>query len=380
MRTSGPSFVTTCFLCPLRRRISASATDVLDACPPSYIFLMRRSTEKLSSNDGLIRDPTNLDHYLGQLTPTYLHTYTELPTSIYKQCFHHEEARGSYGAVTEVEELSTGRRLAMKTLEGPKYLPMRLENYLGELVILRVCDHPNLLRVVDAFRTGERKLHFVIEPWAPYTLHSFLYSPDAERREMFKWFKPDDEFSTIKICHWMLGLAGGLGFLHDRSIKHKDIKPQNILLHFEEDSTIQPILADVGKGKVWHEGASSGYADSTRMFLAPEQIRCRDPKSTLQADVWQLGCCFAILLALACGGTSASHSLHFTFGSVAKPPNCISLNREIFLAELDTICVGKPHVSEALPIVKAMLAEEPERRLKIVEVTKRLNGLLYPWE
>ena len=268
----------------------------------------------------------------------------------------------------------TGRHFALKTFRDV-FFEEDWETHRDELVILQACNHPNLLHVVDAFKTGDTQLHFVTEPWAPYTLFKFLYSFDQEREKRCSWFKPNNAQSTAIIFRLMYGLADGLQFLHKMSIKHKDIKPTNILLYRENSEEIQPILADVGKSKVSREGATTRYTDSSYMFLAPEQVA--EVMSTLQADIWQLGCCFALLLALMCGGKDATHSLrHSIFDPPDKTHCCFGIDHEIFLAQLDNICGRVQNLSEALAIVKSMLVKEPESRPDIHAICARLHALV----
>ncbi|KAI1427319.1 kinase-like domain-containing protein [Xylaria sp. FL1777] len=320
-------------------------------------------------------DLTSLgDHYLAQLMPTHIHAYQGFPASIYKICNNNNRVEGSYGSVTEVQSILTGRHFALKTFRDV-FFEEDWQAHWDELVILQACNHPNLLHIVDAFKTGDTELHFVTEPWAPYTLFSFLYSFDQEREKRCSWFEPNRAQSTIVIFRLMYGLADGLQFLHKMSIKHKDIKPSNILLYRENSVEIQPILADVGKSKVSREGATTRYTDSSYMFLAPEQVA--GEKSPLQADIWQLGCCFALLLALVCGGRNATHSLrHSIFDPPEETHCCFGIDRDIFLAKLDDICGGAQDLSEVLAIVKSMLAKEPENRSDIHAIRAKLRALV----
>ncbi|KAI1177927.1 kinase-like domain-containing protein [Nemania sp. FL0916] len=317
--------------------------------------------------------------YLEHLTPTYFATYEKFPTNIYKPCGKDDVGKGSFGTVTQVESMSTNSLFALKTFNSGKHFDMRSDVHLNELYILQMCHHPNLLRVVDAFTVGKKELHFVTKPWAPYTLSEFLFSSDKDREGKCNWFIPKAEGSTAIIFRLMLGAASGLEFLHKHFIKHKDIKPDNILLYHKSDvNKIRPILADVGKSKTWRPGASTMFDDSTYEFLAPEQVHLK--KSTLQADIWQLGCCFALLLALACNGRDATHSLwNCTQETATRKSCCISRERERFLAELQEICKDAKHVSKALPIVMRMLEEEPQRRPDIHEIVVQLRELCSGW-
>jgi len=98
----------------------------------------------------------------------------------------------------------------------------------------------------------------------------------------------------------MYELADAVTYLHANQIKHKDIKPENILLYREGNvAEITPLITDFGVSKVFSKDALTNYTDSTRSYLAPEQLH--KESSTLKADIWQLGCSFAYLLALVAG-------------------------------------------------------------------------------
>jgi serine/threonine protein kinase len=79
---------------------------------------------------------------------------------------------------------------------------------------------------------------------------------------------------------------------------HKDIKPENILLH---GST--PIIADFGMSKLYHPKALTGFTKSTFQYHAPEQIA--HVNSSMQSDVFALGSCFLLVFAAAIGGSSS---------------------------------------------------------------------------
>jgi serine/threonine protein kinase len=311
-----------------------------------------------------------VDDFSKQFTQRYLHVYPEDPPYRYMSC---EPGHGSYGTVTKVQSTLTNREFALKTF-GKVFFPPDEERILDELAILEVCDHPNLLRLIDAYKIKDdrTKIHFVIEPWAPYTLDKFLYTTEDQRARECSWFKPGNRASTSVIFRVMHDLASGVRYLHERSIKHKDINPRNTLLYLEGSMEIRPILADVGKSKVHRKDGSTRYTDSTYEFLAPEQLDKLE--STLQADIWQLGTCLAFLLVLACGGTAATHSVwHSVVNSADGRSCCIAMELDHFMAELEKFCDAQ---SKALGIVKRMLDKDPKSRSDIHEVLAALNNLV----
>jgi serine/threonine protein kinase len=74
-------------------------------------------------------------------------------------------------------------------------------------------------------------------------------------------------------------------------VKHKDIKPSNILIH-----RTNPIIADMGISHGFdNDSKSSGPSAGSLPYLAPEvfkkQLRSR------RQDVWSMLCCFIEILA-----------------------------------------------------------------------------------
>ncbi|KAK4172121.1 kinase-like domain-containing protein [Triangularia setosa] len=102
----------------------------------------------------------------------------------------------------------------------------------------------------------------------------------------------------------MLGLVDAIRILHDKGIRHGDIKPQNIL-HFPEAASDSGsiggrlVLADVGVSKFHHEvtalrNEATNTRDATISYEAPEaasesKLRKARPR---RYDMWSLGCMF----------------------------------------------------------------------------------------
>jgi serine/threonine protein kinase len=88
-------------------------------------------------------------------------------------------------------------------------------------------------------------------------------------------------------------LAGGLAFLHERNVRHKDIKKGNILVHQN-----QVLFADFGfsfDSSDLENSTTTGPTYSTRRYAAPEVLASRDKNSA--SDVWSLGCVFIEIIA-----------------------------------------------------------------------------------
>lgn len=284
-------------------------------------------------------------------------------------------SRGSFGIVRKFNHRRTGEPLAIKTF-SKVFNDKTTSKILREAGILEVCEHKNIVRLVETFRTEDdwQSMHLVMAPWAPCTMQDFVSLPERVRATRCPWFQPASPESDLCIYRIMYELADAVCYLHRNKIKHKDIKPDNILLHCEGDAAeVTPLLTDFGVSKMFSKDAPTNFTDSTRSYLAPEQLR--KESSTLRADVWQLGCCFAHLLALAGGGESAHEKLLCSYMRTADS-NCshiIAKEHSAFMDALGTICMkGNSALKRAYGVVSGMLELDPSERLEIERVRAAL--------
>ncbi|KAK3315585.1 kinase-like domain-containing protein, partial [Apodospora peruviana] len=252
-----------------------------------------------------------LERTVKQFRPRYVHDgYRTLASAPYVVDPEGETFRGSFGTVQKVIHRQTGISFAMRTFHNVFSAKDRAK-ILREIAVLEVCFHKNIVQLREAFSL-ENDLRLIMFPWAPCTLSLFLRMPDFQREIRCPWFAQGSADSDRCIYRILFELADGVSYLHGRSIKHKDTKPDNILLHQENSSQcITPLITDVGISKVYIPGAGTNPRDSTYVYLAPEQHDM--VASTLESDIWQLGCCFAEILSVAVGGTRAHEKLEDSF-------------------------------------------------------------------
>lgn len=276
--------------------------------------------------------------------------------------------------VQRVNHKGSGEALAMKTFQNV-FSEKDMKEILRGLRVLEVCDHKNIVQLVEAFRLqdDDPSMHLVMAPWAPCTLSTFLRMSKEQRKARCPWFKPGAPESDRCIYRIMSGLADGVGYLHSLPIKHKDLKPDNILLYREGGDDVTPLITDVGVSKVYRPGAKTNYDDGTYEYLAPEQDKLE--ASTLESDIWQLGCCFAELLAVAKAGTSAYEKLQDSFKREEGGCACsIAREHEPFMRTLAEICTaGRSTLRCAYIITTAMLDTDPTIRPNIESVRATLS-------
>lgn len=105
---------------------------------------------------------------------------------------------------------------------------------------------------------------------------------------------------TASVLRGFFGcLANAINFLHGAKIRHRDIKPQNILV---KGSSIY--LTDFGISLDWENLSRSTTTKDTAksmLYCAPEVARY-EPRNT-SADIWSLGCVFLEMLTIIKGKT-----------------------------------------------------------------------------
>lgn len=94
-------------------------------------------------------------------------------------------------------------------------------------------------------------------------------------------------------------LVSALQSLHDSKMRHRDIKPQNIIV-----KNHQVYLADFGIAHIWENLTRvTNTADSgkTVIYAAPEVVRVE--RINTAADMWSLGCVFLEMVTILKGKT-----------------------------------------------------------------------------
>lgn len=275
-------------------------------------------------------------------------------------------AFGSLGFVRKYTHQPTGETVAIKTFDNV-ISEIQRKTIHGEMRLLQLCSHTNIVAFIEAFeRQEECSIHMVMSPWAPYTLMDFISKSDMTRKMACPWFDVGSSTSDACIYRIMLQLSDAVDYLHGLPIKHKDIKPQNILLYGHDSESITPLITDVGVRKIFKEGGFTNFTKSTYQYLAPEQIQ--KVNSGLEADIWQLGCSLALLAVTAKGGSSAMRRLWHSFDK-DKGSCQVATEHKDFIATMEAICVpGTPAQESVCQIVTRMLDLDPTKRLTAQEV------------
>ncbi|KAH0552985.1 hypothetical protein GP486_006818 [Trichoglossum hirsutum] len=197
---------------------------------------------------------------------------------------------GAYSHVDEVRSLVSHNVYARKRIRKDVIFERaweRMESFQMELKVLKRARHHHIVRLIGSY-SDPTYVGLIMSPVADCHLGDFfsVALSSADKKVLLRSF-----FGC---------LATALAYLHDSQIRHKDIKPQNILVKGE---TV--MLTDFGISLDWAELDQSTTQHSrtakTPRYCAPEVDNNEARNSA--SDVWSLGCVFLEIVSVLKGKT-----------------------------------------------------------------------------
>lgn len=243
--------------------------------------------------------------------------------------------RGSRGTVFLCQHVLNGHALGTYAV---KKVPVgnhsgTLHHSLGEVHLMEELVHPNVIHYKHAWIEMAQ-----LSPFAPSvpTLHVLMMAANggsledwisarsgyanegsdnpmnqtrierlkAEFRKRRTAAQVTEQKSTQTAVHFlredeilqlMKDVTSGLEFLHSRGILHLDLKPANVLLHWDDDALLpKALLSDFGSSLSQHQNWMRTRTGNTGTleYMAPETIVPHEgqlAELTSKADIWSLG-------------------------------------------------------------------------------------------
>ncbi|KAK4705875.1 hypothetical protein P7C70_g339, partial [Phenoliferia sp. Uapishka_3] len=252
--------------------------------------------------------------------------------------------KGSSGRVKLAKHQETGQLCAIKIVPKPRPPPGQEhaekadKTLLGierEIVIMKLIEHPNVLRLIDVWETTS-ELYLIME-----------YVPGGE---LFDYLVRKGKLGADEALHYFQQIISGVDYCHRFNICHRDLKPENLLLDSERNIKI----ADFGMAALERSGKLLETSCGSPHYASPEIVSGLNYHGS-SSDIWSCG---IILFALLTG------RLPFDDENIRDLLAKVKKGRYNMPPELP---------AAAQDLIRRMLEVDPERRIKMVDIQK------HPW-
>lgn len=242
--------------------------------------------------------------------------------------------QGGFGEVWLGEHVHLKTQAALKLLHQVQLPSDEEQKFCKEAAIIAKLEHPNIIRVLDyGIQESKSEPFLVME-----------YTPKGSLRQLYP---RGTILSPHHILSYVNQVASALQYAHKNRVIHRDVKPENMLLH--ESNQIR--LSDFGIAVVYGTTPSQKTMDKlgTPSYMSPEQFR---GKPLFASDQYSLG---IVVYEWLCGALPFQGQLVDLFHQHEKtlPP---SMREKV------------PSLSSAIEeVVQKALAKNPEERYASVK-------------
>ncbi|KAF9186551.1 Serine/threonine-protein kinase [Haplosporangium sp. Z 767] len=202
-----------------------------------------------------------------------------------------EIGRGSFATVYKGYHKVTKEPVAIKSVLRSKLTKKLLENLASEINILKGIRHDHIVALVDCKET-ETHIHLVMEYCSQGDLSQYIKRKGDGPPSLPP--PPGGGLHEVVVRHFLKQLASALEFLRSKNLIHRDLKPQNLLLHppsnnKEGSGYGLPILkvADFGFARSLPHLSLAETLCGSPLYMAPEILRYE--KYDAKADLWSVG-------------------------------------------------------------------------------------------
>lgn len=262
----------------------------------------------------------------------YFRKYNKIPaTSLEFYRYVKVIGKGAFGIATLGIHKLTGKHVAIKTIKK-SYIKDEYSRrkVFQEIFILKKIRHSNIIRLLEVFESQK---------------HILLVMEYANGGDLLHFVRNVGKLPEYDTKHIFRQILYGLAHCHCRSVMHRDIKLDNILL----DSNSNIKICDFGIAKIISRGVKVKEQCGTPAYMAPE-IMNEDGYETFYPDFWSLG---VLLYAML-------------FGTVPfKANNMEELHMLIKRGEFDFPPEASP---EAKNLISGLIVVNPKKRLTLPEI------------
>ncbi len=175
---------------------------------------------------------------------------------------------GSFGKVFQARQRYSGRACAMKFIPKHGKSEKDLRSLRSEIDIMKTLDHPNVIKMLDAFETAME----------------FVVVMEFAQGVLFDVLEHDASLPEREVREIAIQLIDALHYLHENRVIHRDLKPQNILIG--TDRVVK--VCDFGFARSMSKSSLVMTSiKGTPLYMAPELVQEQPYDRTV--DLWSVG-------------------------------------------------------------------------------------------
>ncbi len=209
---------------------------------------------------------------------------------------------GSFGKVYLTKKEGDSKKYATKELDREEIDSSEAKKYLiNEIRILQSLSHPNIVKFVDIKKT---KKHY-------YIMMEFCNGGELTKNLEKYMIKNGTAFPEELVQHFMRQIIDAFKYIHGKKIIHRDVKLDNILLHFDNEEDKKNFNLMKAQVKIIDFGFSCIYNDIKKSILGspinmdPLILKkltdstgaTRELGYDMSADIWSIGTiCYEMLI------------------------------------------------------------------------------------
>ena len=183
--------------------------------------------------------------------------------------------KGAMGVVYRAIDPAIDRVVAVKTIRvslAEEELAFYEERFAQEIRTVGKLNHPHIVTIYDVGRTDEYA----------YMAMEYIDGPEL------KLLMAGTPMNVATAVELVAQTAEGLAFAHSRDIVHRDVKPSNIMVVFDDDAMVAKITDfGIARAPTSSVKTMTGMILGSPRYMSPEQVVGKNVGT--RSDIFSLG-------------------------------------------------------------------------------------------